>query len=286
MSISLENPYNGLDFTELSKDKKLFIALPLYVSNLTFNFFVAILKLQQLMIENGLRHRFEFLTTESLITRGRNTLVAKFVETDYTHFLFIDSDLQFNPEIVYRFLAFDEPITCGIYPKKQTDWEQIAKRAKQGYSPADLKFFQGTFVLNHAFEETGDNIESIKHAKEINITPNTREGFVEVAEAGTGFMMIKREVFDKMKKDFPEVYTPEEYWTADEKPNYNLFFDTMLVDTPFGKRFLSEDYAFCLRAKQSGYKIWADMLSGFGHGGFNVWYGTYAKSGQVEFVKK
>jgi hypothetical protein len=102
------------------------------------------------------------------------------------------------------------------------------------------------------------------------------DGFVEVAEAPTGFMCIKRDVFRQMMEKYPELnYVP------DGPPNpqahlYWLFFDCM-VDPDSG-RYLSEDYAFCRRWRDIGGKIWVDLNCKLMHLGQHNFRGNLAES--------
>ena len=41
---------------------------------------------------------------------------------DYTHLLFIDAEIAFNPESVFRMLDLDEDVVTGVYPRKQINW--------------------------------------------------------------------------------------------------------------------------------------------------------------------
>ena len=75
------------------------IAIPCYggnISNLTFHSLFNIIKP---LNDMGHNLRIETLPTESLISRGRNKFVTKFLDNkDFkgTHLLFIDSDIGFT----------------------------------------------------------------------------------------------------------------------------------------------------------------------------------------------
>ena len=54
---------------------------------------------------------------DALITRSRQDLVAHFLGMPTaTHLLFVDSDIGFETEQVFRFLDFGEGVTAGVYP--------------------------------------------------------------------------------------------------------------------------------------------------------------------------
>ena len=103
------------------------------------------------------------------------------------------------------------------------------------------------------------------------------DDFVEVAEAPTGFMCIKREVILRMMEHYPELnYMPEGADKQAKKDLYWLFFDCMVE--PETKRYLSEDYAFCRRWRDMGGKVWADFQSDLGHLGQYMYRGNLARS--------
>ena len=188
---------------------------------------------------------------DSLITRARNKLVSSFLEQkDYTHLFFIDADIVFNPQDFIRVLLFDKPLTSAPYPLKH-----------------ELKIEEGDaskgWCLNFPIGK-------------INLSDNEK-GFKKVNYAGTGFMCIEREVFEKILKKYPSI----EYLT-DVKAKINnkrevkgkkeyAFFDCgiqgqgILKDQEKTKRYLSEDYYFCALWKQCKGEIWSDLTSTLRH---------------------
>jgi hypothetical protein len=89
-------------------------------------------------------------------------------------------------------------------------------------------------------------------------------GFAEVLDGPTGFMLIKRAVFAKMHEHYPELLCVNDHQNKDID-TYHAVFDCMI--DPESKRYLSEDYAFCRRWQQMGGKIYADVMTVLGHVG-------------------
>ena len=115
----------------MTKQNKLFIGTPCYGGMITADYFKSCLQLTALAATKKIELQFGTIGNESLITRARNTLVQLFMDGDYTHLLFIDSDLAFNPEAVIRMLEYDKDVTTGIYPRKTIDWIKVKKRLKE-----------------------------------------------------------------------------------------------------------------------------------------------------------
>jgi len=228
---------------ELSK-KSLFVATPMYGGMNHGLYMKACLDLQGLLMQYGIAVKFSFLFNESLITRARNYLVDEFLNrSDCTHMLFIDSDLNFNPQDVVALLALDKDISGGPYPKKAIKWKSVktAIMKNPNLEPQMLERVVGDYVFN-----------PVKGTAQFNITEP-----LEVLEIGTGFMMIKREVFKKYEEAYPEYrYKPDHVGQAhfDGTRYIHAFFDT-IIDKD-SERYLSEDYMFCQWARKIGIQIW------------------------------
>jgi hypothetical protein len=182
---------------------------------------------------------------ESLVHRARNISVARFMQkTQASHFLFIDADIHFDPESVIRLLASDHDVSCAVYPKKVIMWEQAAAAIEQN---KDLAKASAALVMNFKYAQT-----------------QIVNGFAEVLDGPTGFLMIKRQVFEKMFERYPELNCKNDHQNRDFD-DYCAVFDCMI--DPENRRYLSEDYAFCRRWQLMGGKIYADVTTTLGHVG-------------------
>jgi len=184
-------------------------------------YFKSCLSLTQALNGIGFSHDFLITTNESLIQRARNTSVARFLETDFSHLMFIDGDIEFSVEDVQRVWNLEGDISVGLYPMKRVD----------------------------------EPLSAWVGGKLIRDLPDSP---FEVDYAGTGFMLIKREVFEDFQEQFPE-RAHQEGHVGD---CFN-WFDTRVEDGIF----LSEDYCFCRDARSLGYKIIADPLIKLTHWG-------------------
>ena len=231
------------------KQHKLFVATPMYGGMNHGLYMKSCLDLQTTMMRYGIEIKFSFLFNESLITRARNYLVDEFLRTDYTHMLFIDSDIHFNAQDVIALLALDKDVIGGPYPKKSMNWGNIAHAARNhpDLEPKELENLVGEYVFN-----------VVKGTSQFQVTEP-----LEVMEIGTGYMMIKREVFNKMKDEYPTIrYKPDHVGQAnfDGSRYIHAYFDTIIdtKDSIVGggsDRYLSEDYMFCQLWRKMGGQI-------------------------------
>jgi len=176
--------------TSLPQEQKqnrpsLMIATPMYGGMCTGHYVAGLLGTINKMKSVGVPVYWAQMMNESLITRARNELARLFLEKGMDYLMFIDADISFNGTAVAQLMAADRDITCGIYPKKEVDWKQVSKAAKMGKE--NLQDYGGAFVFNM----TGQMQES------------DSDGVIEVRHGGTGFMLIKRKVFEDLMPHVP-----------------------------------------------------------------------------------
>lgn len=236
-----------LDPEELRK-KKLFIATPMYGGQCAGMYTKSLNDLTIVCTQHGIPIRSYFLFNESLITRARNYCVDEFLRSDYTHLLFIDSDIGFDFRDALTLLHLTDSesgydIVTGPYPKKTIAWEKIKQAVDAGFAednPHELENFVGDYVFNPV------------SGKSFKVSEP-----VEIKEGGTGFMMITREALEKYAEAYPELrYKPDHSRTEhfDGTNEITAFFDTII--DPESKRYLSEDYMFSQFARKIGLKLW------------------------------
>lgn len=254
-------PKIEIPLDELRK-RRLFIATPMYGGMCNGPFAKACLDLAAVCIKFGVENQFFFLFNESLITRARNYLVDEFMRSNATHLLFIDSDIAFKPMDVLALLAYDKDIIGGPYPKKTIAWEKVYDAAKLGLAdgnPAKLEEFVGDYVFN-----------IVQGTKEIKMDEPA-----PVLEIGTGFMMVRKDVFTRFQEAYPEqMFKPDHNRTQhfDGSRQICAFFDTVI--DPDTKRYLSEDYMFCQWARKIGIEIWLCPWMKLQHTGAYVFGGS------------
>src|ERR1700712_1022763 len=179
------------------KDIRPFVATPSHAGTLGSNCVRSLLGLVNLAWTHGMPMQTRFLDGDSLVTRARNRLVAEFMaDLRWTHLFWIDADIGFEPQAALRLLLSGRQVVAGIYPQKRDGWPGAGLEAALpvGSTRADFDARYARFPLNALAGTRAADVD----------------GFVEVAEAPTGFMLIERGVFDRMAGHFPELrYTPD-----------------------------------------------------------------------------
>ena len=212
----------------------LIFSTPMYGGQCTAEFFQSALDLRGSLIQSGISHQWLVTTNESLIPRARNTSVARFMFdpllSKYDRFMFIDADIEFKAEDVQKLWNLDADVACAAYPMKREQGGVTAWRGGKLVALDDLS------------------------------------GPTEVDFAGTGFLMIKRSVFEKMMEHYPQLEHEE-----GRVGRCFAFFNTEVVNDGAGPYFISEDYYFCRNLRKMGLKIVLDPSIRLGHVGRKVY---------------
>lgn len=257
------------------KDKKLFIATPMYGGQCAGMFAKSTNDLAMACTKYGIEVRFYYLFNESLITRARNYCVDEFLRSGFTHMLFIDSDIGFNYKDVFTLMYLTDPakgmdIVTGPYPKKTISWEKVKMAVDKGFAennPFDLQNFIGDFVFNPAAD-----------VREFRLDEP-----IEIREGGTGFMMVHRDTFVKYAEAYPELkYLPDHVRTEhfDGTREITAFFDCIIE--PETRRYLSEDYMFSYYARKAGLKVWLCPWMQLEHVGSYIFSGSLAAMAAIQ----
>jgi len=226
----------------------IFVGTPMYGGQCAGMFCKSTNDLAALGAKYGVDIKFYYLFNESLVQRARNYVVDEFMRSDCTHLMFIDSDVGFRANDVLTLLAIQTlhpdqyDVVTGPYPKKTIAWEKVKKAVEmgKGENPFDLDMYTADYVFNPLKGKTSFKLNEP----------------VEVSEAGTGFMLIPRSALEKYRDAYPELkYLPDHVRTKnfDGSREITAFFDCEI--DPNSKRYLSEDYFFCRKARDIGIKI-------------------------------
>ena len=250
--------------TDTPKKPHIFIAVPMYGGMCTGFFTQSLIQTVNTLKDNGIEMSVSFLFNESLIQRGRNLLAHQFMQSELaTHLMFIDADIKFNPTDIVHMLRADKEIICGIYPKKEINWHTVEQAVKDGVPVDQLKNKTGSLVVN-----------LVGYEGQVTVPVNEP---LEIWNGGTGFMLIKKEVMQSMKEVLPSYNNDVRVLSGEVKDRITEYFACAIE--PGLERLLSEDYYFCLKAREHGIKIWAAPWVNLGHFGSYLFEGGLVPNG-------
>ena len=240
----------------------LFVGTPVH-SDVSIHYFKACLEFQKECMARKIPVMFQVMKS-SLVTQGRQLCVSAFLNTKATHLLFIDSDISFSYKAIEKMINYDKDICLIPYPIKSMDASKIKKRILEG-SELDANLLGNQYTM------------SVEDPRNVTV----KDGFIEVDRGPAGCMLIKREVFEKMIKEYPE-FTIKQHTLIDGKlvireHMYN-FFDSYW--DPKEKTYTGEDFYFCKLAKHAGIKMYALIDEYISH------HGEFSYTGRLldEFI--
>ena len=215
--------------------KKILIATPAYNSMVCSQYTESLLKTCMLLSQRNILFNVKFINNQ-LVTRARNMLSSIFMGNDYTHMMFIDADVVWNPDDVLKLLDWEEECVLGIYPNKA-----------YYYRDGELNMTQSSkMVLPIKNKEDNENL-------------------IQIERAATGFMLLTKSALKRIEPDIEQFALPNGGQTV---LLYN-YFDCCVVD----KDYLTEDYYFSYLFIKNGGTIYCDTRIKLGHVG-NHEYGS------------
>lgn len=215
----------------------LHIGIPCYGGMISEPTMTSFLRFTLLAQQVGLNWSLDTMVNESLIPRGRNNLMAKMMTNKAaTHFMFIDADIRFQPESIMQMIAYDKEVIGGLYPKK-------------------------ALPINYV----------------INLKPQvTVQGDIYTVDTmGTGFLLFKRQVYEKLIQAHPETKYVDDIGLGKQyEPMMYAIFDCVIDHRG---HYLSEDWTFCRRWQALGGEIWAHSKTLLNHVGHYEFQGDISK---------
>lgn len=216
--------------------RKLFLALPAYDFKVSLKLAVSLAKLAQQLPQHGIDMTIGSVCGCSVVSRARNLLVRDFLDSDCTDLMFIDADINFEPDDVLRLMA----------------WASDPKKGIVGGVPRTRKTNK-VYIAQLDQDEEG-------------VTMN-RMGLVRAKRIATAFMMVRREVFERLVNENPQW----NYYDHTADRQLNAVFDFLVTD----EGYMGEDYLFCDRAREIGYEVWVDPTIKLGHMGVQEYEGDF-----------
>ena len=154
------------------------------------------------------------------VSYGRNVLTALFLESGFDYQLFVDADLEFEPDVVGRMILAKKDAICVPYRKKTQD--QVLKFSIEFNDPTNIEVDE--------------------------------KGIVELKMGPAGLTLIHRSVYEKLIKDNPDLKIKQKEIISEKANSYFYNF----WDTTFTKdgTWWGEDVNFCNLIKKSGFKFY------------------------------
>jgi len=241
---------------------KIMVCTPCH-SDVSMHYTQAVLKFQMECMKKNIMVSFSLLKS-SLVTQGRNLCVAEFLnhKDNYDYLLFIDSDISFKSETIFKMIEADKDLIACPYPMKMFETEKMWKKIKE---------------TNMVKSE--EDLLSSGYMYPIKIGKNeliVDKGVMEVTHAPTGCMLIKRNVIEKLIAKHPEleIYQPTVINGKEtKKENFYNLFDTL--HDPETKRYYGEDFGFCQRWSDIGGKVYVYVMDHISHIGDHEYCGRF-----------
>ena len=217
----------------MNKQLSLMVGTPMYGGKAEAVYIETVLHIKHWCMKNNVDLEFCFIIDQSSISHARDNIAAEFLASDCTHLLFLDADVGFNvvPSLK-QMLDADLEFVVGSYPKKSIDWDRVVEMARSGLSAEEIARKASTQLINPQVPQFDYN------------------QIVEIAQAPTGLMLLKREVFTKIRAAYGD---KGRAYSSFGKPKYN-YFGTAVV--PSKDSYVSEDTYFCLHYTATGGKIY------------------------------
>lgn len=254
--------FDETEKTQDTRDLKIMVATPCH-SEMSIHYVQSILELQKMCFKKHIPIEFRMFKS-SLVTQGRNLSVSSFLSKNFTHMLFIDSDIAFQPESLLKLIRADKPIISIPYPLKDMNFDKAYHMIENNKikSKDDLQY-KGLY--RYPMKVVDNNNIKVK------------SGIIEVTHSPTGFMLIKKETINEMVEKYPNLKIEQD--TLMNGKNHKIdnmwnFFDT--IHDPETKTYLGEDFAFCKLWRDIGGKCYAYILDKITHVGEFQYTGRFA----------
>ena len=211
-------------------------------------------------------HRF---LSYAVLPMMRNYFASRVLNDEsYTHLLFVDSDMGFAPSLIEHMIAADKPVVGCVYPKRKLDLARFSEMMKSVDNPQIARMMAQDYV------GAGSAIDYNGEASLANLVIDGPA--IRVRHAGTGVMLIKRQVFEALKLRYPEL------WAEDISDSYAQFgltggvlqcFESLIDQRGI---YVGEDVSFCHRWREGcGGEIWSVVTETILHKGGHTFIGRY-----------
>jgi len=258
---------------------KIYLLTPCFASICYVSYVHCLMKTIELCKQYNIQLQVEFCRNDSLVSRARNNLVARaMADPHMTHIMFIDNDITWDPLDMVKLMISNKQLIGGIYPLKNYNWSELIKDKQNPFNSNAVQT-----IISRKNQSQFKNLISDEEMIQYNllkynvnyITPSLsiEENLSKVKHIATGFMMIQRNVIEKMSKAFPSTKYVDDvnFLRQNENEFAYALFDCGVEEG----HYFSEDWLFCHRWTKMGGSIWMDVSINLTHTGIEDYRGSY-----------
>ncbi len=255
---------------------KIMIATPAYGGQVTTTYCDTLIRLLDHFAEQHPHIRFEHRFLSLSILPFMRNVFANLVMQDesFTHLLFVDADMGFSPSLVERMIGADKPLVGAIYPHRRLELEKFYALRDEIADPAVARLVAIEYINAGSIDIVQGTTRDGEARPSSNLVIDG--ACVRVGDAGTGILLIRRDVFGRMKQSYPELWCERienTYGKFGLKDGVLQCFESMPDEHG---HYRGEDTAFCRRWVEgcSG-EIWAVVTETIAHVGTGRFVGNY-----------
>jgi hypothetical protein len=261
---------------------KIYILTPCYGGLCYVNYVSCLMQTIEIFKTFNVNLQVEFCRNDSLVSRARNNLVARAMsDPNMTHIFFIDADISWDPIDILKLMIANKQLIGGIYPLKHYNWQNLIKDTK---NPQNTNIVKSLLEKknNSQFKNLISDESMIQHnllkynVNYLSSTLNIEQNLTKVKHLATGFMMIQRNLIEKMSRAFPSTKYVDDVNFL--RPHENEFAYALFDCGVEEGHYFSEDWLFCHRWTKMGGDIWIDVSINLTHTGIEDYQGSYLAS--------
>ena len=236
------------------------ICLPTYGEDVHINFAFSLMDLTHAIVASGSTYQTLHVASSQII-RARNFFANYFLDRpEYTHLLFLDTDMRFNASGIMKLLAADKVIAGVAYPFRRVELNRPIAEKDVGITMSQWLEKHADYTFGPLTNEAGD-VDFVN-------------GFAEARHVGTGLFLAQREAFEATKPFTDCFNPPAQYASMVPSGKFYGFFETVEENGVYQ----GEDISFCIRARKAGLRIWALIDETVVHYGTSEVSGSYLQS--------
>jgi hypothetical protein len=204
------------------------------------------------------------------VAHARNLFATRILlDQSFSHLLFVDADMGFRPELIEKMIDWNKPVVGAFYPYRDLQDEAFHNQSRRINDPSRARSAAQKFVGEEVVFDEGTGPHRIQR------------GFMKVTAAGTGIMLIQRNVVETMRDRYPELWLPD--WKGEHHTGLFQCF------TPVRDKsgcYVGEDISFCRRwVEGCGGEIWSCASEPIVHVGRKFYQGRFVDRLEAKFGK-